>query len=212
MLGRFQISLHLQKNWMGPNGETAIVPKDEGAGIMISAFQSREFGFGLNMREKELPLVNEYCKDKKYQDKEVLKAKQGDAKKKTLTKRLFILEFEYGASGEGYWVHEHIVLQLEDCIDCQKVLYPEQEFLFLLDHSCGHDRQRDDGLNVENMNKSYMSNKQKMRKTTIQCKKGYLGPYRRQLQPGDVLRMVFTPADVGPFWKVMKSKKNGATM
>jgi hypothetical protein len=189
-----------KKNWTGPNGETAIVPKDEGAGIMISAFQSREFGFGLHMSEQELALVNEYRRDKKYQDEEAAKAKRGDAKKKPLTKSPFILEFEYGASGEGYWVYEHMVLQLEDCTDCLKVLYPEHEFLFLLDHSCGHDRQRDDGLNVENMNKSYGGNKPKMRETTIQCEKGYLGPYRRQLQPGDVQRMVFTQADVGPFW------------
>jgi hypothetical protein len=133
-----------------PDGETAIVPKDEGAGIMISAFQSREFGFGLHMSEQELALVNEYRRDKKYQDEEAAKAKGGDAKKKPPTKSPFILEFEYGASGEGYWVYKHMVLQSEDCTDCQKVLYPEHEFLFLLDHSCGHDRQRNDGLKVEN--------------------------------------------------------------
>ena len=75
-----------KKNWTGPNGETAIVPKDEGAGIMISAFQSREFGFGLHMSEQELALVNEYRRDKKYQDEEAAKAKRGDAKKKPLTK------------------------------------------------------------------------------------------------------------------------------
>jgi hypothetical protein len=36
---------------------------------------------------------------------------------------------------------------------------PEHDVLFLLDHSCGHDWQREDGLNVENMNKSFGSNK-----------------------------------------------------
>jgi hypothetical protein len=39
-------------------------------------------------------------------------------KKKTLTKSPFVFEFEYGANGKGYWVYEHMVLQLEDCIDC----------------------------------------------------------------------------------------------
>ena len=58
-----------------------------------------------------------------------------------------------------------MVLQLEDCVDCLKVLYPEIDFLFMLDHSCGHDRQREDGLNVENMNKSYGGNKPKLRDT-----------------------------------------------
>jgi hypothetical protein len=42
-----------------------------------------------------------------------------------------------------------MVLQLEDCIDVLKVLYPQFDFLFLFDHSCGHDRQKEDGLNVE---------------------------------------------------------------
>jgi len=28
------------KQWYGPNGEAYVVPKDDGAGIMISAFQS----------------------------------------------------------------------------------------------------------------------------------------------------------------------------
>ena len=31
------------KAWVSPKGEQAIVPKDEGYGIMMSAFQSREF-------------------------------------------------------------------------------------------------------------------------------------------------------------------------
>jgi hypothetical protein len=30
----------LKKAWYGPNGETALVPKDEGKGIMISAMMS----------------------------------------------------------------------------------------------------------------------------------------------------------------------------
>ncbi len=30
------------KTWIGPDGERNIVPKDEGLGVMISAFQSRE--------------------------------------------------------------------------------------------------------------------------------------------------------------------------
>ncbi len=52
-----------------------------------------------------------------------------------------------------------MVLQLEDCVDCCTVLYPEHDVLFMLDHSCGHDRQRQGGLNVENMNKSFGGNR-----------------------------------------------------
>ena len=29
-----------KKAWMGPNGETVLIPKDDGQGVMISGFQS----------------------------------------------------------------------------------------------------------------------------------------------------------------------------
>jgi hypothetical protein len=48
-----------------------------------------------------------------------------------------------------------MVLQIEDCLDVMMVLYPAYEVLLLFDHSCSHDWQKEDGLNVENMSKSY---------------------------------------------------------
>ena len=48
------------KSWIGPNGETVPVPKDDGQGIMISAFQSREFGFGFDLTPYLLQEVNFY--------------------------------------------------------------------------------------------------------------------------------------------------------
>ena len=39
----FKQYLLTKKNWVGPNGELALVPKDDGQGVMISALQSREF-------------------------------------------------------------------------------------------------------------------------------------------------------------------------
>jgi len=48
-----------KKHWVGPNGETAIIPKDEGLGIMISGLHLHEFGFGLQMTKEELKKVNE---------------------------------------------------------------------------------------------------------------------------------------------------------
>ena len=32
--------------WVGPNGERPLLPKNNGLGVMISAFQSCEFGWG----------------------------------------------------------------------------------------------------------------------------------------------------------------------
>jgi hypothetical protein len=129
-------------------------------------------------------------------------------KKKALTKSPFVFEFECGANGEGYWVYEHMVLQLEDCIDCLKVLYPQHAFLFLLNHSCSHhDRQRQDGLNAENMNKLYRGNKQKMHVTKIMQEHGYLGPYNCTLMPGDIQQLTFQPTETGPFWMNLVERK-----
>ena len=46
------------KAWTLPNGQKAVIPKDEGAGIMISGFVSREFGFGMEIAHGDLEKVN----------------------------------------------------------------------------------------------------------------------------------------------------------
>ena len=48
-----------------------------------------------------------------------------------------------------------MVVQLEDCVDVLNVKYPQYDLVFLFAHSCGHDRQREDGLNVEKMLKGF---------------------------------------------------------
>jgi hypothetical protein len=57
--------------------------------------------------------------------------------------------FEYGADSDGYWNYNHMVLQLEDCVNVIMHLYPEYEYLFLFDHSSCHDKQTEDGLNIK---------------------------------------------------------------
>jgi hypothetical protein len=79
---------------------------------------------------------------------------------------------------------------MEDCADVLHTLYPQFDFLFLFDHSCGHDKQQPDGLNAENMAKSY-GDKQNYLRPIIKQKKDYLGPYPRTLQLGDTQFMVF---------------------
>ena len=63
----------------------------------------------------------------------------------------FVRTFEYGADNDGYRNYNHMVLQLEDCVDVLQHLFPQYEYLFLFDHSSGHDKQREDGLNVKKM-------------------------------------------------------------
>ena len=47
------------KEWVSDEGTREILPKDKGMGVMISAFQSREFGFGRPLTKDDLQRVNE---------------------------------------------------------------------------------------------------------------------------------------------------------
>ena len=190
------------KSWNGPNREQALIPKDDGLGVMISAFVSREFGYGVALTSEELHCVNAERLGKKYKDETAAKKKRGNELKQPLTSSPFVLEFEYGASAEGYWTYDSMVLQLEDCVDVVKTLYPQYDFLFLFDHSCGHDRMPDDALRVEGMNKGYGGEQNKMKDSMIKSAHGYLGPHDhdRKLKVGNVQSMVFRPSDDGPYW------------
>jgi hypothetical protein len=167
---------------------------------MISALQSCEFGFGLKISEEQLKEVSKYREGKHYMDKEAPKSKRGSTSKGALTRSPFVVEFNYGTQEQGYWNYEHMVLQLEDCVDCLKVLLPEYDYLFLFDHSCGHNRQRENGLNVERMLKSYGGKQAILRDTLIKQEKGYLGTHLRTLRPGDIQKMAIQDSDDSPFW------------
>jgi hypothetical protein len=47
------------KTWVGPKGQRPLLPKSEGDSYMLSAFVSREFGFGRELTIAELGKVNE---------------------------------------------------------------------------------------------------------------------------------------------------------
>jgi len=144
----FKQYLVTKKSWVGSNGKCTLIPKDDGQGVMISTFQSREASFGLELLDEQLTEVIKAQASEKYKDEEAAVAKCEKAPKDNLLENLFVKEFEYGTSGKGYWCYQQMVLQLEDCIDVLKVVYPQFNFLFLFDHSCGHDKQREDGFNI----------------------------------------------------------------
>ena len=48
-----------RKCWVGPGGETHLLPKSDGYSRMISGFVSRSFGVGLHLSKEELEKVNE---------------------------------------------------------------------------------------------------------------------------------------------------------
>lgn len=41
----FKQYAHTPKSWLSPEGKRALIPKDDGMGVMISAFVTREWGF-----------------------------------------------------------------------------------------------------------------------------------------------------------------------
>jgi hypothetical protein len=136
------------KSWTAPTGQKKIIPKDEGMGVMVSGFVSREFGFGLTLSQQQLQKVNAARQATKYSDQEVAKEIRGKIFKDPLDNSPFVLQFEYGANNQGYWKYDQhdMVLQMEAYIDAVKNLWPQFDFVFLFDHSCGHDRRRPDGL------------------------------------------------------------------
>jgi DNA-binding transcriptional regulator YhcF (GntR family) len=189
------------KAWTAPDGQKSMIPKDEGLGVMISAFCSREFGFGLDISLEDLAKVNKKREGTKYSDEDAAKKIRGNSSNKAgLTESPFVVEFEYGANNQGYWDYDHMIIQFEDCIDVVKTLYPEFDFMFLFDHSCGHDRQRPDGLSVPKSNKTHGGAQPKMRKSKMETQE-FLGPFPAMLKVGEYQHMVYQAEDAGPFFK-----------
>jgi hypothetical protein len=81
----FKRFLFLAKMWVGPNGERALLPKDEGSGTMISTFISREHGLIREVAAEILIEVNLQWVGQQYSDQEAAIKINGNANKKQLT-------------------------------------------------------------------------------------------------------------------------------
>jgi hypothetical protein len=210
-----QYLLH-RKAWQSKSGRFRIRPKDDGSGVMVSAFQSREFGFGFPAFEQLQNEVNRYRKGKTYMDKDAAMAVYHSDMKQSLNSDPFIQLFEYGnAEGrEGYWSYDHMILQLEDVLDVLYVAFGDKyDFVPLFDHSCGHDRMRPDALNVNCMNVGYGGKSaSRMHSSLIREVDGYLGNFfypdriSEQLSVGMVQSFVYTENDIGPFLDKVENK------
>ena len=166
---------------------------------MVSAFQSRAFGFGMPcLADDELDEVNKYREGKKYADEDAAMAVLGTAEKGDLTSDPLVREFSYGqgAGKQGYWDYNHMVLQMEDVVDVLEVMYPNNDICFLFDHSSGHTKGRPDGLCVNDMNKGWGKDQPIPRDSEIV--EGCLGKHSPTLKIGDVQRFHFTADDDGP--------------
>ena len=195
----FKQFLMTSNAWTLPDGYTELVPKDDGAGVMLSSICSRELGYGCTVSDSTLKLINEKRKGEKYSDEKAAIIKNGTSNKPELKTSPFVRELEYGASHDGYWSYEFMVLQMEDCIDCLTVMFPSYDFLMLFDHSNGHDRLQPNGLNINKINVRHAGKQPTMRDSTLTS--DLFGPYHTssyQLQPGMVQSMQYQETDLGP--------------
>ena len=109
------------KLWTDTGEETLSVYKDEGIRIMISGFQSREFGFGFSwddLSNTNMKRINDFRAEKSYMDKYAANIlRNGGALKKYLPREdnPFVVLFEYGNSDnrKGYWSYEYLVIKME---------------------------------------------------------------------------------------------------
>ena len=66
------------KSWTTPDGEKGLTSKDEGCGVMDSAFSMQELGFALKLNSQKLDRVNAYRSRKKYFDEEAVTVVNGN--------------------------------------------------------------------------------------------------------------------------------------
>mmetsp|Transcript_19536 Transcript_19536/g.21850 ORF Transcript_19536/g.21850 Transcript_19536/m.21850 type:complete len:143 (-) Transcript_19536:600-1028(-) len=112
-----------------------------------------------------------------------------------------------GASCDGYWLYEHFAVQLEDCLDVIQCLYKDKyDYKINVDHSCGHDRQKENALKVENMNHDYGGVVKPSMYDTIMVD-GCLGKFNLlkcdkdyKLVLGNVQSLVWKATDYGPYF------------
>jgi hypothetical protein len=192
-------------SWVAPDGTRGLLPKDEGQGVMVSSFVSREFGYGMEITPADLHKINRRRERRGhncYLDEEAAQLKHGTTKKSMLTSSPFTRLLEYGINGEGYWTYESMIIQLEDCMDCLSVLHPSLDFVYLFDHSNGHDRLQPNGLSSTRISKYYGGKQPIMRDsvlTDIKC----FGPFHDHTYPlqfNSTQSMIFQTTDPGPFY------------
>jgi hypothetical protein len=114
----------------------------------------------------------------------------------------FIQYLHIGKYKEGYWSSAHMAVQFENVVDCCLALYGSTyDFLFLFDHSCGHDRKPTGALDAKALNVGYGGSQPTLNPSHIARHEGYLGVHHpRLLNPGDTQVFVFQEGDAGPHY------------
>jgi len=138
-----------------------------------------------------------HVQNQRYIDKVAAMEVYRDTNKPPLTTTPFLCTITIGVNNDGYWTSYHMAIQLEDCVDCLKVLFPDYDFLFLFDHSQGHTKKQVGSLQASHINLQFGGAQPHLWDTTITA--GCLGPFSPSLHIGDIQPMVFQSTDDGPF-------------
>ncbi|CAN0317357.1 unnamed protein product, partial [Hapterophycus canaliculatus] len=146
------------KEWV-IQGVRGLRKKTGGPGEVVSAFQDERYGFGLPLSDEKLNEINEVRK------------MQG---KKALSRSPGLRFLVYGGQKDGCWGFDQFREQVEDMMDAHEVIEPHMQLVIEVDHSSGHAKQREDGLNVANMNVRY-GGKQRVLRDTVMTE-GCVGP------------------------------------
>ena len=85
--------------------------------------------------------------------------------------------------------------QLEDAVDCLKLVCPGYDFVSLFNHSHGHAQKKDGALDAPSMSRSFGGEQPKIRSSEIV--EGCHGPFNCTLKIGDQ-SMVFKELHDGP--------------
>jgi hypothetical protein len=82
--------LFAAKSWKGAQGQSVILPKGEGEGIMVSAFFLRELGWGPELTDNQLTEINRrFRTGKEHASKEEAISLFGTAEKPPITREHF---------------------------------------------------------------------------------------------------------------------------
>jgi hypothetical protein len=206
-------SSQLNESCWAIDGQQTLRTKSMGVGRMVSALCSREFGFGLDLSVEELTRVNGVRRNQKYGDEEAAIYLLGSADKKDLVSSPFVRYLEYGKGKDGYWSYNHMVLQLEDCTDTFKVLFPSFQIVYELDHSSGHDKEKADGLTTtpSMLGWEHGGKQRSMRSSELGMNNTGTVRHDRCINLGELQHMSFRMDDLPPVLKPLCPKIATAT-
>lgn len=198
-----------RRQWHLPDGSKKLLPKSEGEGRMISAFNSRDYGFAVELTDELLQKINQKRRGTRYICEEAAQDIHSSIMKGDLVKEKnpTVVEFAVGNNNDGWWNYQQMCLQIEDVVDVLTCAYPHDEHVLLFDHSSCHDKKLEDGLSATSMNTGYGGSQPTMRKSKLT--EGCVGMHSPIYSVGEEQSMVFDVDDwkTGPFWLTDEEKQ-----